>query len=160
MSGRSKVGYPSSYEGGDQRHYSRDELHEEGRMHGVNIEGYLNKESIMNELQESDNKRQIEDRMKHEPGFAATMHGNKPSRGAQVDAEIAREEAEQLAKKADKTDSMPGKKLEHNTDKSEWKLQMEQEEKEARAKHSKRGTNKHEGQGMEYVSRKNDSSRD
>lgn len=52
------------------------------------------------------------------------MHGNKPSRGAEVDAEIAREEAEQLAKKS-KINSMPGKKLDHNTQKSEWKPQMD-----------------------------------
>ncbi|WZH50314.1 uncharacterized protein QYS62_011558 [Fusarium acuminatum] len=160
MSGRSNIGYSSSYEGGDQRHYSREAIHEEGRLHGVNTEGYLNKEKIMNELQEGDTKTRIEDRMKHEPGFAATMHGNKPSRGAEVDAEIAREEAEQLAKKKSKTDSMPGKKLERNTEKSEWKQQMDQEEQEARAKHSKRGAKKHEGQGMEYVTRKNHSSRE
>ncbi|KAK6697052.1 hypothetical protein SNK05_013599 [Fusarium graminearum] len=109
MSGRSNFGYPSSYEGGDQRHYSREAIHEEGRMHGVNTEGYR------------EGHKKIEDRMKHEPGFAATMHGNKPSRGAEVDAEIAREEAEQLAKKKSKTSSMPGKKPDHNTEKSEWK---------------------------------------
>ncbi|KAL4731391.1 hypothetical protein ACLX1H_000357 [Fusarium chlamydosporum] len=77
------------------------------------------------------------------------MHGNKPSRGAQIDAELAQEDAEQMAKKREKTDSMPGKKLEHNTEKSEWKQQIDQEEQEARAQHSNRGTNKHEGQGMD-----------
>jgi len=40
MSGRSNVGYSSSYEGGDQRHYSREAIHAEGRLHGVNTEGY------------------------------------------------------------------------------------------------------------------------
>ena len=40
MSGRSKVGYPSSYEGGDQVHFSREAVHEEGRLHGVNTDGY------------------------------------------------------------------------------------------------------------------------
>jgi hypothetical protein len=55
---------------------------------------------------------------------------------------------------------MPGKKFEHNTEKSEWKQQMDQEEQEARAKHSKRGTNKHGGQEMEYVTRKNHSSQE
>uniref|UniRef100_A0A0D2Y7L5 Uncharacterized protein n=1 Tax=Fusarium oxysporum (strain Fo5176) TaxID=660025 RepID=A0A0D2Y7L5_FUSOF len=120
---QSNVGYPSSYEGGDQRHYSREEVREEGRTHpNVNPEGYLHKEGIMNELQEAD----------------ATMHGNKPSRGAEIDAELAREDAEQLEKKKSKTDSMPGKKMEHNTSKSEWKQQMDQEEEEARAKHSSR----------------------
>ncbi|KAF4960114.1 hypothetical protein FGADI_1132 [Fusarium gaditjirri] len=136
---QSNVGYPSLYEDGDQRHYSREEVREEGRTYpNVNTEGYLHKEGIMNELREADTSRIIADRMKHEPGFAATMHGNKPSRGAEIDAELAREDAEQLEKKKGKTDSMPGKKMEHNTSKSEWKQQMDQEEKEARAKHSGR----------------------
>lgn len=45
----------------------------------------------------------------------ATMHGHKPSKGAQIDAEIAKEEAEMLAKKKEKTDSMTGKKLEESS---------------------------------------------
>ncbi|KAL3587668.1 hypothetical protein FPOAC2_13566 [Fusarium poae] len=117
----SNVGYPSAYEDGDQHHYSKKAVRQEGRDHGVNTEGYLNKDSIMNELQAKDTKREMDDRMKHEPGFAAVMHGNKPSRGAEIDAELAREDAEQMAKKREKTDSMPGKKNEHHTDKSEWK---------------------------------------
>ena len=36
----SNVGYPSTYEDGDQRHYSKEAVHEEGRNHGVNTEGY------------------------------------------------------------------------------------------------------------------------
>lgn len=66
------------------------------------------------------------------------MHGNKPSRGAEIDADLVREDAEQLEKKKGKTDSLPGKKMEHNTTKSEWERQMDQEEEEARAKHSSR----------------------
>jgi hypothetical protein len=68
------------------------------------------------------------------------MHGNKPSRGAEIDAELAREDAERVEKKNGKTDSMPGKKMERNTSKSEWKQQMdrEEEEEEALAKHSNR----------------------
>ncbi|KAI1016510.1 hypothetical protein LB503_010290 [Fusarium chuoi] len=86
---QSNVGYPSSYEGGDQRHYRREEVREEvreeGRTHpNVNPGGYR---------------------------FSATMHGNKPSRGAEIDADLAREDAEQLERKKDKTDSMPGKKM-------------------------------------------------
>lgn len=42
----------------------------------------------------------------------ATAHGNEPSRGAKIDAEIQAEEAEMLKKKnAQGTDSMPGKKF-------------------------------------------------
>lgn len=88
------------------------------------------------------------------------MHGNQPSKGAQIDAELAQEDAELMAKKREKTDSMPGKKMEHNTEKSEWKQQLDQEEYEARAAHSNRGSNKNEGQGMEYVTRKTHSSRE
>lgn len=40
------------------------------------------------------------------------MHGNKPSRGAMVDQDIAQEEAELLEKKKNKTDSLAGKKME------------------------------------------------
>lgn len=36
----SNVGYPSTYEDGDQRHYSKEAVREEGRTHGVNTEGY------------------------------------------------------------------------------------------------------------------------
>ncbi|KAF5567862.1 hypothetical protein FNAPI_436 [Fusarium napiforme] len=136
---QSNVGYPSLYEDGDQRDYSKEEVREANRTHpNVNIEGYLNKQGIMNELQEADTNRIVSDRMKHEPGFAATMHGNKPSRGAEIDAELAREDAELLEKKKGKTDSMPGKKMGHNTRKSEWKQQMDQEEEEAGSKHSNR----------------------
>lgn len=39
------------------------------------------------------------------------MHGNEPSRGAKVDAEIQREEEELLRKKKEKTDGMSGKKF-------------------------------------------------
>lgn len=38
------------------------------------------------------------------------MHGNEPSKGAKIDAEIQREEEELLRKKKEKTDSLPGKK--------------------------------------------------
>ncbi|KAM0351140.1 hypothetical protein ACHAPU_002924 [Fusarium lateritium] len=115
MSDRSNVGNPSIYEDGDQHHYSKEAVNEEHRSHpDVNIDGYINKDSAMSKLQARDTQAQVDDKMKHEPGYAATMHGNQPSRGAQVDMEIARDEAEQLAKKKDKTDSLPGKKLDHN----------------------------------------------
>ena len=37
------------------------------------------------------------------------MHGNEPSKGAKIDAELQAEEEEYLARKG-KGDSMPGKK--------------------------------------------------
>jgi hypothetical protein len=46
------------------------------------------------------------------------MHGNEPGPGAKKDAEIMAEEAEIIRKKQEKTDSLPGKKLNHNHHKS------------------------------------------
>lgn len=37
------------------------------------------------------------------------MHGNKPSRGAKVDAQLQQEDAEMIAKKNTKTHSSTGK---------------------------------------------------
>lgn len=42
------------------------------------------------------------------PNPQAKMHGNEPSRGAQVDAEIQAEEEEMLKKKGQ---NLPGKKM-------------------------------------------------
>ena len=44
-----------------------------------------------------------------DPTLPAKLHGNQPSKGAQIDAELQREEEELLARKG-KTDSLPGKK--------------------------------------------------
>lgn len=38
------------------------------------------------------------------------MHGNEPSKGAKIDAELQAEDEVTMAKKAGKTDSLPGKK--------------------------------------------------
>lgn len=45
---------------------------------------------------------------KQDPTLPAKAHGNKPSRGAEIDAEIQAEEEEMLSKK--KGNNMPGKK--------------------------------------------------
>lgn len=43
--------------------------------------------------------------------WQAKHHGNEPSKGAKIDAELQAEEEEAInKKKAGKTDSMPGKK--------------------------------------------------
>jgi hypothetical protein len=44
---------------------------------------------------------------KRDPRAPAIMHGNKPSRGAEIDAELQAEDEAILKKKGD---SMPGKK--------------------------------------------------
>ncbi|KAF4978627.1 hypothetical protein FZEAL_5030 [Fusarium zealandicum] len=133
---RSNVGDSRTYEGGDQHTYSRSEVSEFGRTHRVNMAGYPDqgtddKEKIMNKLRGEDVRiqyrlqtkspqiltdhvlqiqDQINNRMKHEPGYIATMHGHAPSKGAMIDAEIAKEEAEMLHKLKAHTESMPGKK--------------------------------------------------
>lgn len=38
------------------------------------------------------------------------MHGNEPSKGAKIDAELQAEDEAAIAKKVGKTDSLPGKK--------------------------------------------------
>lgn len=58
------------------------------------------------------------------------MHGHEPSRVAKIDAEIAAEETEMLNKKH-KTDSLPGKKMEGNTLKSQEKQMADGEANEA-----------------------------
>ncbi|KAJ4323902.1 hypothetical protein N0V84_004125 [Fusarium piperis] len=54
MAHGSNVGYPQSYDSGDQQHYSSAAVHKEGNMHQINTAAYLDKNKIMNELQEKD----------------------------------------------------------------------------------------------------------
>ncbi|KAI0482883.1 hypothetical protein GGR56DRAFT_212949 [Xylariaceae sp. FL0804] len=110
--GHPTTGVPSTYEGQDQVNYSRSALHEENKHHTINAEGYMPKDRnrVMNQMRDEDIQRQIDDRRKHDPTYAATMHGHAPSKGAKMDADIQAEEAEILRKKQEKTDSLPGKK--------------------------------------------------
>ncbi|KAI1498913.1 hypothetical protein F5X99DRAFT_391826 [Biscogniauxia marginata] len=119
MAGHPSTGVPSTYEDGDQQNYRREDIHNEQKHHFVNAEGYMPKRrnNIMNEMLEENVQGMVADRYKKDPTFAATMHGNKPSKGAQVDARIQAEEQEQLRKKQDKTDSLPGKKFASTSEK-------------------------------------------
>ncbi|KAI0516753.1 hypothetical protein F5B22DRAFT_646491 [Xylaria bambusicola] len=111
------TGTASIYEDGDEHNYSREAIRGEQRHHLQNVEGYMRKDQNrgMNDMLSEDTQAQINERYKTDPLYHATMHGNKPSRGAQQDAEIQAEEAEMLRKKQEKTDSMPGKKFEHKS---------------------------------------------
>jgi hypothetical protein len=40
--------------------------------------------------------------MKHESGYAAMIHGHEPSKGAKVDAELARDDADMIKQKEKK----------------------------------------------------------
>ncbi|KAI1823632.1 hypothetical protein F4861DRAFT_539842 [Xylaria intraflava] len=143
MSGHPTTGTPSLYENGDERNYSRDAIRKEQRHHLRNVEGYMrskyshkatsskeekdhdpksqlnsqaeNQHKAMEEMIDEHTQIQIEERYKNDPLYRATINGNKPSRGAVLDAEIQAEEAKMLEKKAGKTDSMVGKKLERKS---------------------------------------------
>ncbi|RYC62542.1 hypothetical protein CHU98_g3656 [Xylaria longipes] len=133
--GHPSTGTPSTYNDGDEHNYSREAIHIEQRHHFHNVEGYRHSKSYanmscseapsINQLRAEDQNKamdamlsediqtRIEERYKTDPLYRATMHGNRPSRGAQQDAEIQAEEAEMIRKKQEKTDSMAGKKFEH-----------------------------------------------
>ncbi|KAI0191678.1 hypothetical protein EV127DRAFT_427526 [Xylaria flabelliformis] len=117
MSGHPTTGTPGTFEDGDEHNYSHRAIHNEQRHHLHNVEGYKPKDQhkAMDAMLSEDIQVQIEERYKTDPLYRATMHGNKPSRGAQQDAEIQAEEAEMIRKKKEKTDSMAGKKLEHKS---------------------------------------------
>ncbi|KAK8111686.1 uncharacterized protein PG998_008143 [Apiospora kogelbergensis] len=85
-----------------ERHYSQEEYAEARRMTGINVEAYMTdkgKAAQMNRLADEAIQSKIADRMKNDPLYRAAMNGNKPSRGARIDAEIMAEEAEMLRKK-------------------------------------------------------------
>ncbi|TRX93067.1 hypothetical protein FHL15_005935 [Xylaria flabelliformis] len=124
MSGHPTTGTSGTYEDGDEHNYSHRAIHDEQRHHLHNVEGYkptkmcdeletVSRTAFVNRVFQT--QAQIEERYKTDPLYRATMHGNKPSRGAQQDAEIQAEEAEMIRKKKEKTDSMAGKKLEHKS---------------------------------------------
>ncbi|KAI1488788.1 hypothetical protein F5X96DRAFT_643579 [Biscogniauxia mediterranea] len=126
MSGKPSTGTPSIYVDGDQQNYGRDDVSQEQKHHFVNARGYMPREKnkVMNDMLEEDIQKKVDERYKTDPTFAATMHGNQPSKGAMVDAQIQAEEAKLLKKKQEKTDSLPGKKFKdtsktHETEETE-----------------------------------------
>ncbi|KAI1082912.1 hypothetical protein F5B20DRAFT_489022 [Whalleya microplaca] len=108
-------GFANLYEDGDQRNFESSSVATEQKHHNINAEGYMPKDrnKAMNKMLDEDIQGRVNERYKTDPTYAATMHGNQPSRGAQVDAELRQEEEEILKRKKEKTDSMPGKKLEN-----------------------------------------------
>ncbi|KAH7124957.1 hypothetical protein B0J13DRAFT_565932 [Dactylonectria estremocensis] len=110
---QSSIGFPKSNAlySSHQKRYSSSEVANAVAKDGFNAAGYMNRSKIMNELHEEHIQRKIEDRFMHEPGYAAMMHGHEPSKGARIDAVIAREEAELLARKKKETSHLPGKKM-------------------------------------------------
>ncbi|CAH0022265.1 unnamed protein product [Clonostachys rhizophaga] len=117
MSGYSSVGQASVYEAGDQRNYKQSEINKsdpynEGKENSHNtldssydIDHVTEDErSIANRLAAAERQGEPEEDVetklsKKDPTLPATMHGNEPSKGAKIDAELQAEEQEQLKKK-------------------------------------------------------------
>ncbi|KAK3315809.1 hypothetical protein B0H66DRAFT_624517 [Apodospora peruviana] len=99
----SKVGLPNDYENDNpgQRNISPSQVEEMSRHTGINIKGYRlqDRAAEVNRLHEQEiHERQIS-AMKKDPTLAATLHGNKPHKGAMIDKEIMEEEEEIMRKK-------------------------------------------------------------
>ncbi|KAJ0123115.1 hypothetical protein J7T55_011579 [Diaporthe amygdali] len=123
MTGTSSVGPISVNGAGDQRNVKNSELEhgerfEEGKVNSHQTDDPKDQRSIANRLAAEEKKEhegESDDKetalSKKDPTLPAKAHGNEPSKGAKIDAELRAEEEETLKnKKAGKTDSMPGKK--------------------------------------------------
>ncbi|KAL7931022.1 hypothetical protein V8C35DRAFT_311042 [Trichoderma chlorosporum] len=109
MSGYSNVGTSGVYEAGDQRNVKRSEMphaerYNEGQQ-GSHV-GLDSKDqrSIANRLAAAERRTEPEDDLetslsKKDPTLPAKMHGNEPSKGAKIDAELAADEEEYLRQK-------------------------------------------------------------
>ncbi|KAH7116091.1 hypothetical protein B0J11DRAFT_117289 [Dendryphion nanum] len=121
MSGTSSVGQASVYEAGDQRNYKDEELNnaerfKEGKPNSHLANDSKDQRTIANKLaRESERDDEGKDLSEEarvgqkDPTAPAKLHGNEPSKGAKIDAELQAEEEEYLKRKG-KGDSMPGKK--------------------------------------------------
>ncbi|KAK7187706.1 hypothetical protein DPSP01_004544 [Paraphaeosphaeria sporulosa] len=115
MSGQSNVGNSGVYEAGDQRNYKDSEIKQaqeekrfhEGKEHSHLAQDSKDERSIANKLErekrrenEPDNNLTEEDRASQlDPTLPAKLHGNEPSKGAKIDAELQAEEEEELRRK-------------------------------------------------------------
>ncbi|KAL8680768.1 MAG: hypothetical protein Q9186_003056 [Xanthomendoza sp. 1 TL-2023] len=111
MSGTSNVGGAGVYEAGDQRNVKDSEVNQaerykEGQPNSHKADDSKDERSIANKL-ERESKRQDEPKpvskeakeSQADPTLPAKKHGNEPSKGAKIDAEIQQEEDEMLRKK-------------------------------------------------------------
>ncbi|PMD62526.1 uncharacterized protein K444DRAFT_557645 [Hyaloscypha bicolor E] len=110
----SNVGNSQVYEDGDQKNVPRSEIEQEkkdnrfheGKENSHKANDSKDQRSIANKLareekreNESDEESEETKALKKDPTLPAKMHGNKPSRGAEIDAEIQAEEEEELRRK-------------------------------------------------------------
>ncbi|CAG9988240.1 unnamed protein product [Clonostachys byssicola] len=109
MSGNSSVGQASVYEAGDQRNYKKSEINKsdpynEGKENSHNILDSKDERSIANKLAAAERQGEPEEDLetklgKKDPTLPAKIHGNEPSKGAKIDAELQAEEQELLKNK-------------------------------------------------------------
>jgi hypothetical protein len=102
MSGNSNVGNRGLYESGVQRNTPQSEIREAQRNRdhppASNRRGSAHAKEQHNARSPPSSPTE-EELQKMDPLKPAQMHGNKPSRGAQVDAELKREDEERLRQK-------------------------------------------------------------
>ncbi|KAI9679453.1 MAG: hypothetical protein M1817_005475 [Caeruleum heppii] len=111
MSGQSSVGNRQVYEAGDQRTSKNSEINDaerykEGKPNSHLANDSKDERSFANKLAREE-KRSKEPESedpeaalsKKDPTLPARSHGNEPSKGAKIDAEIAAEEEAELKKK-------------------------------------------------------------
>ncbi|EED80337.1 predicted protein [Postia placenta Mad-698-R] len=103
---QSKVGNPQVYNDGDQRPHGTEAppRYEAGQQHAHNIFDPQDDQTLDNrrqreEKRERDADRKAESKTVTNPLEPATRQGHKPSRGAQVDAELQEEDEAALEKK-------------------------------------------------------------
>ncbi|KAH7355019.1 hypothetical protein BKA65DRAFT_605042 [Rhexocercosporidium sp. MPI-PUGE-AT-0058] len=114
MSGNSNVGNSQVYEDGDQKNAPQSQVEQEkkdarfheGKENSHKANDSKDERTIANKLAREE-KRQNEDEeeseetkaLKKDPTLPARMHGNEPSKGAKIDAQIQAEEEEELRRK-------------------------------------------------------------
>ncbi|KAM4065251.1 hypothetical protein HRG_004421 [Hirsutella rhossiliensis] len=109
MSGNSSVGNRGVYEAGDQRNVKQSEMgtaerYEEGKQNSHLGNDAKDERSIANRLAAEERKKDLGDdketaMLKKDPTLPAKAHGNEPSKGAKIDAEIQAQEEEELRRK-------------------------------------------------------------
>ncbi|OAQ67078.1 hypothetical protein VFPPC_14429 [Pochonia chlamydosporia 170] len=112
MSGYSNVGTSAVYEAGDQRNVKASERNtaerfEEGKPGSHSLIDSKDERSIANRLAAEERKQGSTDDFetklsKKDPTLPAKMHGNEPSKGAKIDAELAAEDEQRLREKKGK----------------------------------------------------------
>ncbi|KAL8948367.1 MAG: hypothetical protein Q9222_005438 [Ikaeria aurantiellina] len=111
MSGTSSVGGRGVYEAGDQRNVKDSEINDaerykEGQPNSHVANDSKDERSIANKLAREEKRQKEPEPISKEaaesqadPTLPAKKHGNEPSKGAKIDAEIQQEEEEMLRKK-------------------------------------------------------------